>query len=194
MFASVYLVPSFIRTYYTERCHRQRRRLSDECAITFSRDSGLPSGTSDRLPPLRWAVSMSAQCRDHSQPSRSMCPKSFENPSWLPRVLSCRAIPAHSAFNQTRTRAPSRPVGPPLRSTQVPSCQALRRSVWFPCSLLLKVVKIPALHFCICIIPFTTNFNTFLHHRSGLPIYWHLARLLLDRVSPHVQYYNYPGS
>jgi hypothetical protein len=45
-------VPRFVRTHYIIRCHRQRRRSSEECATTSSRDSGLPFYTLDRPPPL----------------------------------------------------------------------------------------------------------------------------------------------
>jgi hypothetical protein len=114
------------------RCHRQRRRSSKECAVTSLQRSGLPFGTSGRPAPLLWTTLALLPCRDRDldRLSRSMYPKSSDNPGWLPRALLCPATSARSACSRTHTQAPSRQVGP-ARPTLFPSsltCQALRRS------------------------------------------------------------------
>ena len=101
-----------------------------------------------------------------------MCPKSYENPSWLPRCLSCHATPARSAYNQTHTRSPSRPVGPPLRHTPFPfspAYQVLCRSFPLPLSEALISVE----NLCH---PMYDNASVRL-----LMYEWHWAHILLDR-------------
>ena len=144
-------------------CHRQHRRSSKECYATSLRSFGLPFGTSDRpLPPLHWAASVAALCRDFNPRSHSSCPQSFENRMWLPRALSCPATPARSVFSQIRTRFPSRPAGPSLHPILSLSCQrALCHSLLLSYSYLRDVD----------IITYITVKHSVFHHLCNSSIY-----------------------